>query len=88
VVTEQEEHAGASCGDQRRQRRECHFRFRFGPYVETLAQAAAHGATLIVYGLLDMRPTPFPFCSVPEELVDARVCAVRVHNQSGNSGAR
>jgi len=31
-----------------------------GPYVETLAQAAAHGATLIVYGLLDMRPTPFP----------------------------
>ncbi len=31
-----------------------------GPYVETLAQAAAHGATLIIYGLLDMRPTPFP----------------------------
>ncbi len=30
-----------------------------GPYVETLAQAAAHGATLIIYGLLD-RPTPFP----------------------------
>ncbi|MEQ1681443.1 MAG: zinc-dependent alcohol dehydrogenase family protein [Nitrospira sp.] len=31
-----------------------------GPYVETLAQAAAHGARLIIYGLLDMRPTPFP----------------------------
>jgi len=31
-----------------------------GPYVETLAQAAAHGATVIIYGLLDMRPTPFP----------------------------
>jgi NADPH:quinone reductase-like Zn-dependent oxidoreductase len=31
-----------------------------GPYIETLAQAAAPGGTLIVYGLLDMRPTPFP----------------------------
>jgi len=31
-----------------------------GPYVETLAQAAAHGATLIIYGLLDTRSTPFP----------------------------
>jgi NADPH2:quinone reductase len=31
-----------------------------GPYVETLAQAAATGATLIIYGLLDMRPTPYP----------------------------
>jgi NADPH2:quinone reductase len=31
-----------------------------GPNVETLAQAAAHSATLIVYGALDMRPTPFP----------------------------
>jgi NADPH:quinone reductase len=31
-----------------------------GPYVETLAQAAASGATLIIYGLLDTRPTPFP----------------------------
>ena len=31
-----------------------------GPYMETLAQAAAHGAKLVVYGVLDMRPTPFP----------------------------
>jgi NADPH:quinone reductase-like Zn-dependent oxidoreductase len=31
-----------------------------GPGVETLAQASAHGGKLIVYGLLDMRPTPFP----------------------------
>jgi NADPH2:quinone reductase len=31
-----------------------------GPYVDTLAQAAATGATLIIYGLLDMRPTPYP----------------------------
>jgi NADPH:quinone reductase-like Zn-dependent oxidoreductase len=31
-----------------------------GPFVETLAQAGAHGAKLIIYGLLDMRPTPFP----------------------------
>lgn len=31
-----------------------------GPYVETLAQAAAHDCKLFVYGLLDPRPTPFP----------------------------
>jgi NADPH:quinone reductase len=31
-----------------------------GPYVETLAQAAAQNAKLFVYGLLDPRPTPFP----------------------------
>jgi NADPH:quinone reductase len=31
-----------------------------GPYVETLAQSAAAGAKLIIYGLLDMRPTPYP----------------------------
>lgn len=31
-----------------------------GPFVETLAQTAAHGGKLIVYGLLDMRPTPYP----------------------------
>lgn len=31
-----------------------------GPYVETLAQAAARNAKLFVYGLLDARPTPFP----------------------------
>ena len=31
-----------------------------GPYVETLAQAAAPGATLMIYGALDMRPTPYP----------------------------
>jgi NADPH2:quinone reductase len=31
-----------------------------GPFVETLAQAAAVGAKLIIYGLLDMRPTPYP----------------------------
>ena len=31
-----------------------------GPYVETLAQAAATGATLLIYGVLDMRPTPYP----------------------------
>jgi NADPH2:quinone reductase len=31
-----------------------------GPNVETLAQAAASGATLMIYGALDMRPTPYP----------------------------
>ena len=31
-----------------------------GPIVETLAQAAAPGASLITYGLLDMRPMPYP----------------------------
>ena len=31
-----------------------------GPYVDTLAQAAATGATLLIYGLLDTRPTPYP----------------------------
>ena len=31
-----------------------------GPYVETLAQAAAHDAKMFIYGLLDFRPTPFP----------------------------
>jgi NADPH2:quinone reductase len=31
-----------------------------GPNVETLAQAAASGATLLIYGALDMRPTPYP----------------------------
>jgi NADPH:quinone reductase-like Zn-dependent oxidoreductase len=31
-----------------------------GPYVETLAQAAAQGGTLFIYGMLDPRPTPFP----------------------------
>ena len=31
-----------------------------GPYVDTLAQAAAHDAKIFIYGLLDARPTPFP----------------------------
>lgn len=31
-----------------------------GPFVETLAEAAARGGTIFVYGLLSMRPTPFP----------------------------
>jgi NADPH:quinone reductase-like Zn-dependent oxidoreductase len=31
-----------------------------GPNVETLAQAAAQGGIVIVYGILDMRPTPLP----------------------------
>ena len=31
-----------------------------GPYVETLAQAAANGGILFVYGGLSMQPTPFP----------------------------
>ena len=31
-----------------------------GPNVETLAQTAAPGATLMIYGALDMRPTPYP----------------------------
>lgn len=31
-----------------------------GPFVEKLAQAAAPGATLIIYGLLSMEATPFP----------------------------
>jgi NADPH:quinone reductase-like Zn-dependent oxidoreductase len=35
-----------------------------GPYVETIAQAAAAGATLIIYGLLDMRHTPYPLFPV------------------------
>lgn len=31
-----------------------------GPFVETLAAAAARGGILFVYGLLSMSPTPFP----------------------------
>jgi NADPH:quinone reductase-like Zn-dependent oxidoreductase len=31
-----------------------------GPYVETLAQVAAPGATLLIYGALDLRATPYP----------------------------
>lgn len=31
-----------------------------GPFVETLAQAAAPGGKLFIYGLLDPRPTPYP----------------------------
>jgi len=31
-----------------------------GPYIDTLAEAAAQGGRIIVYGVLDMRPTPFP----------------------------
>jgi NADPH:quinone reductase-like Zn-dependent oxidoreductase len=31
-----------------------------GPYVDTLAQVAAVGATLLIYGALDMQPTPYP----------------------------
>jgi NADPH:quinone reductase-like Zn-dependent oxidoreductase len=31
-----------------------------GPMVETLAEAAAPGGILFIYGLLSMRPTPFP----------------------------
>lgn len=31
-----------------------------GPFVETLAEACAPGGILFIYGLLSMRPTPFP----------------------------
>jgi NADPH:quinone reductase len=31
-----------------------------GPFVETLAEAAASGATIIEYGALSLKPTPFP----------------------------
>ena len=31
-----------------------------GPFVETLAEACASGGILFIYGLLSMRPTPFP----------------------------
>jgi NADPH:quinone reductase-like Zn-dependent oxidoreductase len=31
-----------------------------GPFVETLAEACARGGILFIYGLLSMRPTPFP----------------------------
>lgn len=31
-----------------------------GPFVETLAGAAARGGTIFIYGLLSMSPTPFP----------------------------
>ncbi len=31
-----------------------------GPFVETLAAAAAQGGILLVYGILSMQPTPFP----------------------------
>ncbi len=34
-----------------------------GPYVDTLAQAAAQNGQLFIYGLLDPRPTPFPLVS-------------------------
>jgi NADPH:quinone reductase-like Zn-dependent oxidoreductase len=32
-----------------------------GPYIETLATAAAFGGTIFEYGGLSMQPTPFPF---------------------------
>jgi NADPH:quinone reductase-like Zn-dependent oxidoreductase len=32
-----------------------------GPYIETLAAAAAFGGTIFEYGGLSMQPTPFPF---------------------------
>ena len=31
-----------------------------GPFLETLAQAAAHGGIIFQYGWLSMEPTPFP----------------------------
>jgi NADPH:quinone reductase-like Zn-dependent oxidoreductase len=31
-----------------------------GPYVETLANAAAKGGTIFLYGILSLQPTPFP----------------------------
>jgi NADPH:quinone reductase-like Zn-dependent oxidoreductase len=31
-----------------------------GPFVETLADATQHGGTIFVYGILSMKPTPFP----------------------------
>ncbi len=31
-----------------------------GPFVETLAEAAAQGGIIFIYGLLSMKPTPFP----------------------------
>jgi NADPH:quinone reductase-like Zn-dependent oxidoreductase len=34
-----------------------------GPYVETLAQAAAQGGILFIYGGLSQQPTPFPIMS-------------------------
>jgi NADPH:quinone reductase-like Zn-dependent oxidoreductase len=34
-----------------------------GPFVETLAEACARGGILFIYGLLSMRPTPFPTLS-------------------------
>jgi len=43
-----------------------------GPYVETLAQAAAQGATLFIYGMLDARPTPFPLFAAFQKAVVMR----------------
>jgi NADPH:quinone reductase-like Zn-dependent oxidoreductase len=43
-----------------------------GPYVETLAQAAAQGGTLFVYGLLDPRPTPFPMIAAFQKAIVMR----------------
>ena len=31
-----------------------------GPFIEKLAEAAAHGGMLVIYGALSMQPTPFP----------------------------
>lgn len=47
-----------------------------GPYVETLAQAAAQHATLFVYGLLDPRPTPFPLFTAFQKAMSMRAYAL------------
>jgi NADPH:quinone reductase-like Zn-dependent oxidoreductase len=47
-----------------------------GPYVETLAQAAAQHAILFVYGLLDPRPTPFPLFTAFQKGMSMRAYAL------------
>lgn len=38
-----------------------------GPFLETLAQAAARGATIFEYGALSLAPTPFPLMTALEK---------------------
>lgn len=47
-----------------------------GPFVETLALAAARHGTLFVYGLLDPRPTPFPLFAAFQKGLSMRAYAL------------
>jgi NADPH:quinone reductase-like Zn-dependent oxidoreductase len=43
-----------------------------GPLLETLAQAAARGATIFEYGALSLAPTPFPLMAALQKSLTIR----------------